>query len=80
MPALTRRQPLSHKDKNISANKREKFQALDLEILLGEFRAVALLKVGICSVTAARDVRQEQQPPVEEEAPLAPPVEGVALQ
>ena len=44
-PAAHAPQPLSHKDKNISANKREKFQALDLEILLGEFRAVALLKV-----------------------------------
>mmetsp|Transcript_30860 Transcript_30860/g.80744 ORF Transcript_30860/g.80744 Transcript_30860/m.80744 type:complete len:632 (+) Transcript_30860:241-2136(+) len=33
--------PLRHKDKRIAQDKRERFEALDLEVLLSEFRAVA---------------------------------------
>jgi len=39
-------QPLRHKDRLISSERREKFESLDLDILLSEFRAVAAHKEG----------------------------------
>eukprot|EP00035_Acanthoeca_spectabilis_P001004 m.76892 g.76892 ORF g.76892 m.76892 type:complete len:624 (-) comp10563_c0_seq1:224-2095(-) len=38
--------PLRHKDKRIPQEKRERFEALDLEVLLSEFKAVAVMAQG----------------------------------